>query len=304
MNLSALMPWKWSKLDPARTRAARHHFDVAGGYDEWQVQCQKAFKRKIPAGENAIATSGMEVVTILSPAEAAKTKQLLLDKAKQFQQKKKAIDYADTLAFENTDFLTPIMEKMFNPEIDARITRFFGSEYFVQGLVANRTMPAAESKRSFLWHGDRGPKNFLKINLFLDATSEHGGTTEFLNIAESEKFEKIGYTFGANDRRVSDLATISGKAGVTPHVTHPQLDAGQAFMFLPSRSLHRGFLPTKGTRHMLLAIILPSPIHWRKAWDHMSESGYFLREGETFPEQAEILRGKMGLADARAERAA
>jgi hypothetical protein len=304
MNFSGLTPWTWSKLDPARTRAARRHFDVTGGYDEWHAQCQKAFMRVIPAGENGIATSGMEVVTLLSPSEATRSKQLLLDKAKQFQQKKKAIDYADTLAFENTDFLTPIMEKMFNPDIDAKITHFFGSEYFVQGLVANRTMPAKEAKRSFLWHGDRGPKNFLKINLFLDATSEHGGTTEFLNIAESEKFEKIGYTFGANDRRVSDLSTIARKAGVTPHVTHPQLDAGQAFMFLPSRSLHRGFLPTKGIRHMLLAIILPSPIHWRKAWDHMSASGYFLTEGETFPDHAQVLAEKMGLSPGKLDKVA
>jgi hypothetical protein len=304
MSLSSLMPWKWSKLDPARTQAARRHFDEIGGYDEWHAQCQKAFTRKIPSGENSIATSGMEVVTVLSPAEATTAKQLLLDSAKQFQQKKKAIDYADTLAFESTDFLTPIMEKMFGPEIDARITRFFGSEYFVQGLVANRTMPAKEAKRSFLWHGDRGPKNFLKINLFLDATSEHGGTTEFLNIAESAEFEKIGYTFGANDRRVSDLSAIARKAGVTPHVAHPQLDAGQAFMFLPSRSLHRGFLPTKGVRHMLLAIILPSPIHWRKAWDHMSPSGYYLREGDSFPDKAGDLRSKMGLEALRNSKAA
>jgi hypothetical protein len=304
MSFSALLPWKWSKLDPVRTRAARHHYDVAGGYDEWHAQCQKDFTRKISEGENKIATSGMEVVTILSPTEAMQTKQLLLDKSTQFEQRKKAINYADTLTFESTDFLLPVIEKMFNAEIDSKITNFFGSEYFVQGLVANRTMPAKESMRSFLWHGDRGPKNFLKINLFLDATSEHGGTTEFLNIGESEEFEKIGYTFGANDRRVSDLSTIARKVGITPHITHPQLDAGQAFMFLPSRSLHRGFLPTKGIRHMLLAIILPSPIHWRKAWDHMSQSGYYLREGVSFPDKAWGLRSKMGPEALRNSKAA
>jgi hypothetical protein len=220
---------------------------------------------------------------------------LLLDEAKSFEQKKKAIDYADTLAFENTDFLKPVMEKMFNPDIDARITRFFGSEYFVQSVIANRTMPAKESKRSFLWHCDRGPKNFLKINLFLDATSEHGGTTEFLNIAESEKFETAGYTFGANDKRVSDLSPIARKIGAHPHVTHPQLDAGQAFMFLPSRALHRGFLPTKGTRHMLLAIILPSPVHWSKAWDHGSKNNALIHSDGSFADSATDLFQTVGV---------
>ena len=303
MSLDALLPWKWTKLDPARTRSARYHFDVAGKYDDWHSYCQKSFARTA-SGQNEIATSGMEVVTVMSTEEAAKTKQLLLEKSKAFEQKKKAIDYADTLAFEDFSFLTPSLEKMFNPEIDAKITRFFGSEYFIQGLVANRTMPAKESKRSFLWHCDRGPKNFLKINLFLDATSEHGGTTEFLNIEESEKFERVGYTFGANDRRVSDLSSIARKAGVTPHVIHPQLDAGQAFMFLPARSLHRGFLPTKGIRHMLLAIILPSPIHWRKAWDKMLRDGYFHRNGDVFQEQAESFFDVLGLPHRQLNQAA
>jgi hypothetical protein len=299
MNFSSLMPWAWSKLDPTRTRAARHHFDLAGGYDEWHRSCQKAFTRKT-VGEFSIGTSGMEVVTVLSPGEAAKTKQQLLDQAGAFQQKKKSIDYADTLAFENLGFLLPSVEKMFSPALDAKICKFFGSEYFVQSLIANRTMPAKESKRSFLWHCDRGPQNFLKINLFLDATSEHGGTTEFLNIADSKAFEDAGYTFGANDRRVSDLAPIGRKIGVAPKIAHPQLDAGQAFMFLPSRSLHRGFLPTKGTRHMLLAIILPSPIHWRKAWDKMAADGSLLKADGSFPDRADSLYDLIGAERPRA----
>ncbi len=295
MNFSSLMPWTWSKLDPARTRAARHHFDTAGGYDAWHSYCRSQFRRT-SHGVTDIETSGMEILTVLSPQEASQTKQLLLEKSKAFQQKKQAIDYADTLAFEGMDFLLPTVEKMLSPDIDAKITKFFGSEYFVQSLIANRTMPAKKSKRSFLWHCDRGPQNFLKINLFLDPTSEHGGTTEFLDNADSKLFEDAGYTFGANDRRVSDLSAISRKIGANPKVIHPQLDAGQAFMFLPARSLHRGYMPSKGIRHLLLAIILPSPIHWRKAWDKMATDGSLLKADGSFPDNADHLFDLIGAA--------
>jgi hypothetical protein len=304
MSLKALLPWNWVKLDPARTRAARAHFDVTGNYDAWHAMCRSQFARHIPVGPDVVGRDGMEVVNILTPAEAGAAKNLLLEKAKEFTVKKKQIDYADVLRFESTDFLLPVLKKTFNKEIDEKIVRFFGSEYFVQAVVANRTMPAKESKRSFLWHCDRGPRNFLKINMFLDATSEHGGTTEFLDLGSSQVFEDAGYTFGANNRRVSDLSGIARKIGASASVVHPQLAAGQAFMFLPSRSLHRGFLPTRGIRHMLLLVILPSPIHWSKAWNLLSKSGYYDTEGDSFPDDAAVFLEKFGLENLKFDRAA
>ena len=295
MNIKTLLPWNWVKLDPARTLAARAHFDVIGRYDQWHDYCRGKFKRKISPADNVLADKGVEVVRLLSAAEAADAKALLLTKTARPSASKKGIDYADVLRFEDSGFLLPIVEKMLNSEIDKKITAIFGSEYYVHSLVANRTMPAKESRRSFLWHGDRGPKNFLKINMFLDATADHGGTTEFLDLVSSKGFEDAGYTFGANSRRVSDIAPVARKFGGSVNVIHPQLDAGEAFIFFPSRSLHRGYLPTRGIRHMLSVVLLPSPIPWKKAWEKTSATGYHLKTNATFPDNAENLYAELGL---------
>lgn len=294
MNIKSLLPWNWVKLDPKRTQAARAHFDAIGKYDQWHDYCRQQFNRKAPSASSELATKGVEVVSLLSAHEAADAKTLLLSKTAQPLAAKKGIDYADVLQFESSEFLRPIVEKMLNKEIDARITSIYRSEYYVHSLVANRTMPAKESKRSFLWHCDRGPKNFLKINMFLDATSEHGGTTEFLDLESSKGFEDAGYTFGANARRVADVGPIAQRFGGTVNIIHPQLSAGEAFIFLPSQTLHRGFLPTRGIRHMLSVVLLPSPIHWTEAWKETSQSGYHLKTNASFPDNAEDLYVRLG----------
>lgn len=296
MNIKSLLPWNWVKLDPERTQAARAHFDTIGKYDQWHDYCRQQFNRKAPPASSELATKGVEVASLLSAHEAADAKTLLLSKTAQPLAAKKGIDYADVLQFEDSGFLRPIVEKMLNNEVDARITSIYRSEYYVHSLVANRTMPAKESRRSFLWHCDRGPKNFLKINMFLDSTSEHGGTTEFLDLESSKGFEDAGYTFGANARRVADIGPIAQRFGGTINIIHPQLAAGEAFIFFPSQTLHRGFLPTRGIRHMLSVVLLPSPIHWTEAWKETSQSGYHLKTNASFPDNAEDLYVRLGLA--------
>ncbi|MEQ1519915.1 MAG: hypothetical protein ABL936_01450 [Aestuariivirga sp.] len=304
MNFTSLLPWNWVKLDPIRTQAARAHFDVTGKYDLWQAYCRQQFRRETPSSSNELASKGVEVIRLLSAAEASDAKALLLSNSEQFSAAKKGIDYADVMRFKDSKFLQPIIEKMLNGPIDAMITRVFESEFYVHSLVANRTMPAKVSKRSFLWHCDRGPKNFLKINMFLDATSEHGGTTEFLDIESSKGFEDAGYTFGANARRVADIAPVARKFGGVVNAIHPELDAGEAFIFFPARTLHRGFLPNRGIRHMLSLVLLPSPIHWTEAWKKTSETGYHMKTFATFPDNAGDLYAELGLSRSELNKAA
>jgi hypothetical protein len=235
-------------------------------------------------------------VRCLTAAEAAHAKQELAARAETISAAKASIDYADVMRFSDSAFMLPIVEKMLNPAMDGLLTSVFQSEYFVYSLVVNRTMPAKEAKRSFLWHCDRGPKDFLKINMFLDATSEHGGTTEFVDLQNSLAYEKAGYTFGANQRRLEDLSALNRKLGIAPKVIHPQLDAGEAFIFYPSRAMHRGFLPTRGIRHMFSLVLLPSPVPWRAVWAETVKSGYHLNTNAAFPADAFQMFKDIGLA--------
>jgi hypothetical protein len=295
--LKFLKPWTWTKLDPARTRAARAHFDAQGGYDEWLALCQKSFRRNAGSNGGELAEKGVEIVRCLTAQEATEAKCQLAERAEAFSASKASIDYADVMRFKDSAFMLPIVQKMLNPAMDAKLTAVLGSEYFVYSLAVNRTMPSKESKRSFLWHCDRGPKDFLKINMFLDATAEHGGTTEFIDLENSLAYEKAGYTFGVNQRRVDDLSSINRKLGIRPKVIHPQLDAGEAFIFHPSRTMHRGFLPTKGVRHMFSIVILPSPVHWSQVWERTVQTGYHMTTHAAFPDDAFKMFTDIGLLE-------
>jgi hypothetical protein len=288
-------PWTWTKLDPARTVAARAHFDIKGRFNEWHVLCQDSYARARGTVAGDLANTGVEKIRCLTEQEAAAAKEELLARAERFAAAKAAIDYADVMQFSDSRFMLPIVEKMLNAQMDQKLTAIFGSEYFVYSLGVNRTMPANEAKRSFLWHCDRGPQNFIKINMFLDATSAHGGTTEFIDLDTSLIYEKAGYTFGANDRRLHDLTSLNRKLGITPKIIHPQLEAGEAFAFYPARSLHRGFLPTKGVRHMFSIVLLPSPVHWSEVWKTTVESGYHLKTNAAFPDDAFQMFSDIGL---------
>jgi hypothetical protein len=293
--MKLLKPWTWTKLDPARTKAARMHFDDMGRFNQWHDLCREQFSRRPGASGGELFTKGVEVVRCLTAQEAAQEKANLVAKAQSTASAKAAIDYADVMQFSDSAFMLPIVEKMLNPAMDEKLTAILGSEYFVYSLVVNRTFPSNESKRSFLWHCDRGPKDFLKINMFLDATSEHGGTTEFIDLENSLAYEKAGYTFGANQRRLEDLSGLNRKLNIAPKVIHPQLDAGEAFVFYPARTMHRGFLPTKGTRHMFSVVVLPSPIHWRTVWETTVKSGYHLKTNAAFPAEAFQMFADIGL---------
>jgi hypothetical protein len=44
-------------------------------------------------------------------------------------------------------------------------------------------------------------------------------------------------------------------------------DAGEAALFQPGRVLHRGVSPTRGDRLTATLCLLPSPVHWQRAFE-------------------------------------
>jgi hypothetical protein len=266
MDIIDLLPWRGLKLDPARTQAARRAFDETGRYDAWAAHCRAQMARPVPEPSDALHRAGFEIVRLLSEADAAALKAELVAHTDKNRPPRRDIDYAEVAQLDDVGFLTPWLERMLGGAIDTRIVGHFGSEYFIHSLAFTRTVPARVSRRSFLWHCDRGPRDFLKINLFFDATAEHGATTECFTRESSAAIERIGYTFGPNRWRTADAALLARRADRTALPEHPDMCAGEALLFEPSNVLHRGILPTRGTRHMLSLILLPSPVPWRDAW--------------------------------------
>jgi hypothetical protein len=64
--MSLFKPWTWMKLDPARTIAARDHFDKIGRYDEWHELCRAHFARHCGSSGGELAQKGVEIVRSLS----------------------------------------------------------------------------------------------------------------------------------------------------------------------------------------------------------------------------------------------
>jgi hypothetical protein len=267
MDLMSLLPWRWPKLDPQRTLAARRNYDERGGYAAWSAYCRTQMTRPVaePAG-HIDADRGFDLVPVMTPPEAGDFRDLLLRRLSKTVRSKEEIDYGEVLRFDDSSFLLPFMERILSSHMDARMIAHFRSEYFIYSYAVMRVMPAARARRAFLWHSDRGPRDFMKINLFLDPTSEHGSTTEFISRSESAALEQLGYTFGPNKRRVSDLSGLARLVGRNIRPVHPDIKAGEALVFEPANVLHRGILPDRGTRHIVSLMLAPSPIHWQEAW--------------------------------------
>jgi hypothetical protein len=130
----------------------------------------------------------------------------------------------------------------------------------------SRTAPStAPASVSFRWHCDKGPRSHLKLLVYLNDYSEHGGGTSYLDLAGSEAVARTGYMFARGRRRTDSLQQLADLSGrdLTAYDHHPQ--AGDAVLFQPARVLHSGITPSRGPRYVLALCLLPSPLPWREA---------------------------------------
>ena len=267
ITLQSLLPWRRPKLDPERSQAVRRTFDETSHYAAWSAYCRAHMARPVGASpSDELPQHGFEILPVLTAAEAATAKATILAHGSMTRASKRDVDYSDVMQFDDCAFLLSILERIFSPAMDARLVAHFHSEYFVYSFAVIRTVPAAIARRSFLWHSDRGPKDFLRLNLFLDATMEHGSTTEFVDRRGSAALERLGYTFGPNSRRVANLEPLARRTGIEVRPVHPDVKAGEALLFEAANVLHRGILPHRGARHVLSMMLIPSPVPWKTVW--------------------------------------
>ena len=290
LNLQSLLPWRGYRLDPARALAARRDFDERRGYRDYWDLCRGKLARAVPAGDDDLSRSGVEKLRLFAEEEATAILRDVVARARGVVANDKGIDYSEVLAFDDSGFLAGIFERTLRPEIDAKLVRYFGSEYFIYSYSVTRALPEKESRRSFLWHCDRGPRAFLKILLYLNATEEHGGTTEFLDRDSTAEFERIGYVFGPNRRRQADLAPLARRFGIAYAPIRWSVRAGEALIFEPSNVLHRGVLPSRGARYVLSLMLAASPVPWREAFRRTGPTGFCERnEGVWLESAGELL---------------
>ena len=260
----------WSRLrglDPRRVQQVRTRYEIDSGYAEYQRFCRSRFARALPPAAAPIVEKGRDLLRVLEPAAAH---ELQRDVEARFQchPTRDKADHLQYFALDDLAWGRALLERILTREVDEQAARFFGSEYFVYWFIITRATPVPElGRNSFRWHCDRGPVSHLKLLLYLNGQDEHGGGTEFLDLATTRGLEPSGYVFAPVRTRVVDLGPLAARAGVRVEPWAPQMRAGEGILFQPSSVLHRGRLPTHGSRHVVTVCLLPSPIPWRTAWD-------------------------------------
>jgi hypothetical protein len=254
------------ELDALRAQRVYREYDVGRRYAEYQAYCQVRFKRKLePAPGNALQRYGFEYFTPLDAEEALRRRRELQESHNSGLIKK---DSKHLEGFHVTDmtWVEELLALVLAGSLDQRIVEYFNSEYLLHWVNFSVTRQAREQESvSFRWHCDKGPSAHLKLIVYLNPTGEHGGNTEFIDLADSEAVARHGYLFGWSKSRSSDIRHLSRIAGrdLTCHAS--PLQAGQAVLFQPSRVLHRGLSPDRGDRLVMTLCILPSPVHWKLA---------------------------------------
>lgn len=255
------------ELDESRAQRVYREYDIGRRYGEYHAHCQARFKRELESAPGtALQQRGFEYFTPLDETEAGGWRRELQENYSSGLIKKNSKHLE---GFHVTDAVRveELLVQVLAGSLDQRIMEYFNSEYLLHWVTFSVTRQAREQESvSFRWHCDKGPSTHLKLIVYLNPSAEHGGNTEFIDLEGSEAVARRGYLFGWSKSRSSDIRHLSRIAGreLTPEAS--PLRAGQAVLFQPARVLHRGLSPDRGDRLVMTLCILPSPVHWKIAW--------------------------------------
>lgn len=253
------------ELDSGRVARVFRHYDRGCGYDRFHAHCRMNFRRDMPEAVTELEIRGVEQLRVWSDAEADRVLGRIRRDFRVVPFRRNA-DRVHEYRIDDARFAREIFAAVLTPAVDARLVRFFRSEYFVHWFAITRSQPRRlENFNSFLWHCDRGPRAHLKLLVYLNGNVTHGGSTEFLDFAATRAFERSGYLFGDVANRRSDLSSLAEACGADYRPHSWRGAAGEASLFAPSGVLHRGVMPCRGPRDVLVVCLLPSPVPWREA---------------------------------------
>lgn len=256
------------KRETASDRAARvwDEYDRRRGYADYAGLCRKALRRESAAlGEDLLNGRGFVHLNLLDPAAAQQLRARIEEEHELSLVKKRSKDLA---GFRITDRaqMRAFLRTLITPAADAQFLNYFHSEYLVHTATFTVTPKAPEQASvSFRWHCDKGPRRHLKMIVYLNATAEHGGNSEFIDLDGTASVARHGYLFGWSRTRTGDIDRLSAIAGRQLRSHAQPMPAGGAVIFQPARVLHRGLSPTKGDRFVATLCLLPSPVHWEEA---------------------------------------
>lgn len=265
--LSKLKRWFEPDLDPQRVVDVLDEFDRVRGFAAWQAHCRAQLERPLPddASSASIVERGYTTLPVMS-AETAAELLKAVSQDQEIARLKRDSAKLEGYQLDNPELASRLLEASLGAAVDAQLLSFFRSEYLVYWYTLSRTAPSSEpASVSFRWHCDKGPQAHLKLLVYLNDYTEHGGGTSYLDLASTKAVGRTGYLFARGQRRTESLEELAAMASteLSAYDHHPR--AGDAVLFQPARVLHSGITPTRGPRYVLTLCLLPSPVPWREA---------------------------------------
>ena len=269
---------KYGFLNPVFEPNMLHQYDLSYGYQAHHIRCIKENPKGTEAPFDLLNLKGLDVRRVLAPDHAAKL-------AARARQADRTIHLGDDLTAEEVE---ETLSAVFSPEIHALLNRYFLTEFVCIFFALSVTKPLEnpenpeKTNASFGWHCDGGPTKHLKIMVYLNPAEEHDGATDFLDSIMTGLFKKIGYVFCPVDRRLTDLGELAAQYDLPYAPLRLQPDAGEAVIFEPAGTLHKGICPTRGERCLLTMILIPSAAPWQTFF-HRNQEILVRNTGAGFP---------------------
>ena len=190
-----------------------------------------------------------------------------------------------------------LLPEVFNESLDEQIRSYFESEYCIFWWSVYKVDAEDEDTSvSAKWHCDGGPKNHLKVIIYLNGFDEHESDTPFLDKATSDELKKIGYIFNMVTERASNIEPLCQHFNIHHQPQSLKPGIGDAVIFNPNLVAHKALPPKpEKTRYVLNFCLLPSNKHWQE----IAESYYFPQYGcqdfKTYPSIAEKFSPKRSI---------
>lgn len=149
-------------------------------------------------------------------------------------------------------------ELIFDGEIDIFLKHHFKGDYQIFWASYDRVDSyATDYSMNTRWHLDYGIKNSLKIFIYLNPVSEHGGNTLIYNQEKTEALRKAGALPMEHEKRYSDLPeSLSQSCQPVAY----DLKAGDALIFSPLLLAHKCQLPLAGKMRHTISYTITPPI--------------------------------------------
>ena len=174
---------------------------------------------------------------------------------------------ANTLVDPSVSFRKRVLELTetgFAGILEDVIENYLSSFFRIDHLQVMRTQFSPKYEVSFRWHRDFEPAAQLHVVLYLTESGEQDANTIFTTLADSRRCAKLGYAYPLMKDRVVDINAWLPKGEPPVTVVCPDLNPGDAVIFAASRILHRGLLPQRWNRDVILFNVLPSLSPWRQ----------------------------------------